>query len=82
MEFKEYESKPVKRMAFQITADMEIEAGDCPDWFVSTEAGEDIDVVCFKAYQQPVVGDWIVRLTEDDTYHCTDQVFRERNVVP
>jgi hypothetical protein len=59
-------------MAFQI--------GAGPVYEQSTNTYEYNGIV-FKAYQQPIQGDWICRLTEEDTYHCSDTVFRERNIV-
>jgi len=79
IEFKPYEAKPITRMAFQITEDMLIAASDVyPSTYYILHAEQSIR---FKAYEEPKVGDWVVRLTEDDTYHCTDAVFRERNIV-
>lgn len=37
--------------------------------------------VTFKAYQEPEVGDFICRLTVEDTYHVSRAVFVERNIV-
>ena len=82
IEFKPYEAKPVTRMAFQIT--------DKHGWVKRGEATYSIteitehttNIITFKAYEEPKLGDWVVRLTEADTYHCTDAVFRERNIVP
>ena len=83
IEFKPYEAKPITRMAFQIT--------EAHDWakfgestYMITEAGNEkltTNVIRFKAYEEPKIGDWVVRLTAEDTYHCTDAVFRERNIV-
>jgi len=75
IEFKPYESKPIVRMAYQITDKDSVEEGfdGTSTWFIG--------MLTFKAYQEPKVGDWIVRLTEEDTYHVTDEVFRERNIV-
>lgn len=77
--FKAYESKPATRMAFQIAPDHIITKCD-------GEASYTINVgtynINFKAHQTPVVGDYIARLTEDDTYHVGRDVFRERNIVP
>lgn len=72
--FKPYESKPITRMAFQITQDV-------------TKSHTEESVYCtegisFKAYESPKQGDWVVRLTQEDTYHVSDVVFRERNIVP
>lgn len=85
MIFKPYEAKPVTRMAFQITREHIITRN--PDKEASYHVGHiNMAVITapieFKAYEEPKVGDWIVRLTAKDTYHCTDAVFRERNIVP
>lgn len=73
MKFVPYESKPVTRMAYQVQeADVITAVG---------EATSELRGVTFKHYEPVQVGDWIVRLTEEDTYHCTDAVFRERNIV-
>ncbi len=84
MNFKPYESKPVIRMAFQITAEHEIApSAATPSTYYIGESKKLMETgIRFKAYEEPKVGDWVVRLTEDDTYHCTDAVFRERNIVP
>lgn len=81
MKFNPYESKPVTRMAFQITAHMSIVCNHGSDWYVTCGPEHDMELVHFKAHEQVNTGDWIVRLTETDTYHCTDAVFRERNIV-
>ena len=87
--FKSYQSKPITRMATQITTedavlkDKGVEASYA---LYRTEGNPDhtgaTKTVSFKAYEEPKVGDWIVQLTAEDTYHCTDAVFRERNIVP
>jgi hypothetical protein len=88
MIFIPYESKPITRMAFQITKNHVIIKPKAPDGCIYSIGyiGLGNNVVTkpieFKAYEHPVVGDWIVRLTAEDTYHCTDAVFRDRNTVP
>lgn len=85
IEFKSYESKPTTREAFQLTDKHEwfpSPAAGESTWLVAEKVEETTNIIRFKAYQQPVVGDWVVRLTHEDTYHCTDAVFRERNIVP
>lgn len=80
--WKSYEGKPVTRVVHRIQDTDTVEKlGGEAQWRVTTApaAGE---AVTFKAYQEPVVGDWVVRLTGEDNYHCTDAVFRERNIVP
>ena len=37
--------------------------------------------ITFKAYEQPREGDFICRLTMEDTYHVSRAVFMERNIV-
>ncbi len=41
-----------------------------------------IDGIRFKAYEPPMAGDYIVYLNNNDVYHCSEKVFKERNVVP
>jgi hypothetical protein len=84
IEFKPYESQPITRMAFQITDDLYVEKDhrvDSTYWIGFKEPEKDFEGISFKAYQEPKIGDWIVRLTKEDTYHVTDEVFRERNII-
>jgi hypothetical protein len=81
IEFVAYQSKPITRMAFQITAEMLLWKNNTEDSSYGVSMPTDTISIQFKAYEQPVVGDWVVRLTEEDTYHVTDKVFRERNLV-
>lgn len=74
LKFTPFESKPVTRMAYQVTVQDVIGA--------VAESVSMLHGVEFKHYEKVQAGDWIVRLTETDTYHCTDAVFRERNIVP
>lgn len=82
MEFKPYEAKPVTRMAFQINDGHVVEYIKEATYSIIEPLNPFETRYEFKAYQYPLVGDWVVRLTEEDTYHCTDTVFRERNIVP
>jgi hypothetical protein len=75
--FKEYESKPIQRNAVRIKKEGTLKCVKNNDYSY-TEGSE---TVYFKAHQIPMHGDWVVRLTKEDTYHCTDSVFRERNIV-
>jgi len=77
MSFKSYESKPVTRLAHRITDNDVIQA--LPDCTYAL-AVDGVDVF-FKAYTTPIAGDYVVYLNEDDVYHCTAKVFRERNIV-
>lgn len=68
--FKPYNSKPVIRMSVEITE-------DCVEYMrINTYAYKGVQ---FNAFKQPVVGDFICRLTEEDTYHVERSVFEERN---
>jgi hypothetical protein len=81
--FKPYASQPITRMAFQITNRMMIiKVGEAAYRLYAKPTTTESPTINFKAYEEPKVGDWIVRLTEEDTYHVTDAVFRERNIVP
>ena len=82
MQFQEYHSKPIVRSAFQLTKNhlWHHVVGKASTYkvFLKEKPEDDIE---FKAYEEPKEGDWVVRLTTDDTYHVTDAVFRERNIV-
>ena len=70
--FTPYTAKPITRMAVMIT-------GPCEYLDVNTYSYRG---ATFKAYETPVIGDYVVRLTEADTYHCSRAVFHERNIIP
>lgn len=72
--FKPYESKPIVRMAMEIDDINRVLEVDTNTY---QYAG-----IRFKAYQQPLAGDFVVRLTRDDTYHVARSVFLDRNIVP
>jgi hypothetical protein len=76
--FKSYDSKPIQRLAVQIKDASSVKKVAF-NTYCYTEDGVS---VTFKAYIEPIQGDWVVRLTAEDTYHCTDSVFRDRNIVP
>lgn len=73
MKFRPYESKRITRMAFEIPAGAQI-ASIGPNTYL-------YEGITFKAYQLPAVGDYVVRLSEEDTYHVARDVFFERNIV-
>jgi hypothetical protein len=79
--FKSYSSKPVTRDACRIVDGVPLSKVDGIESTWQYQPAN-IDAIQFKAYETPQVGDWIVRLTAEDTYHVTDKVFRERNIVP
>jgi len=71
--FKPYQSKPITRMA------LEIPVGASITWVEPNTYT--YDGITFKAYETPQVGDFICRLTVEDTYHVARGVFMERNIV-
>lgn len=71
--FMPYQSKPITRMALEIPTDAKIERVEENTYLY--------EGIRFKAYQPPLVGDYICRLTEDDTYHVARGVFHDRNIV-
>lgn len=83
IEFKPYEAKPITRMAFQITTQHIVAKHPHREatYMICEDGEKTTNFFFFKAYEEPKVGDWVVRLTPEDTYHCTDAVFRERNIV-
>lgn len=76
--FKKYVSKPIIRMAHQLTALDEVTATgkESTSYF-----GKGEQLVEFKHYEPVKVGDFVVYLNDDDIYHCSKEVFEERNVV-
>ena len=75
MEFKEYESKPIKRKAYCIKeVDFEYITNIKPNLF-------ELDGTEFQAYEEIKVGSYIVYLNKDDVYHCNEEVFKDRNIV-
>lgn len=78
MTFKSYESKPVTRTAHEITITDTIEQ---IDESTSTLSSEGIPRLFFKHYEPVSVGDFVVFLSNTDIYHCTREVFSERNII-
>lgn len=77
--FLPYQSKPITRMAYKITnLDNISYAPNTSGAYLISPTGFEI---AFKAYEEPKPGDYVVRLTEEDTYHCSRDVFLERNIV-
>lgn len=83
--FKEYQSKPIIRKAYEIqAADIITAVGESTSTIrvVSQEATDKCyDDITFKHYEPVRAGDFIVYLTRDDVYHCSRAVFLERNIV-
>jgi hypothetical protein len=74
--FKPFRSKPVTRYAYQIAEDDTITQIDESSFYIPLHD----EMVGFKAYEQPVAGDYIVWL-KTEIYHCSRDVFHERNLV-
>lgn len=77
MGFREYESRPITRTAYQVRSDDHIQGLGEGQYMVLVDGKP----VYFKAYETIFPGDFIVYLADDDIYHCREAVFRERNVV-
>lgn len=76
--FKEYKSKPITRKAHQLTI-KDIAAAKVIDNTTIQITIGNLDIR-FKHYEPVHVGDFIVYLDETDIYHCSEKVFRERNI--
>lgn len=83
--FKDYESKPTRRKAMKITEDMTLKDEGDPGENIMRCGYDDQDRtrsrIDFKYHQDVKVGDYIVYLTENDIYHCSAEVFAERNII-
>ena len=71
--FKAYEGKPVTRMAHEVTEEDVIEKVG--------EATSTINGIEFKHYGEVKVGDYIIRNAGECDYHCTKEIFEERNYI-
>jgi hypothetical protein len=79
MSFNRYESRPITRLAHCINAASSLEQCEEPNtWAVLVDGHR----ITFKAYEAPLVGDYVVYLNDEDVYHCTQEVFVARNIVP
>jgi len=75
--FKEYQSKPVTRKAYEVKeSDVITDIGESTS---SVLVGG--DYIEFKHYEPVSAGDYVVYLNDSDIYHCSREVFHERNVV-
>ncbi len=78
MTFQRYESRPITRLAYEIQETDAFWLIEPNTYRIALEDGP----MDFKAYEEPVAGDFIVYLPAEDTYHCRRDVFIERNIVP
>ncbi len=79
--FQTYQSKPIERLAHEITVEDRLEQqGFSTIWRLTNPEGKHIlfDVPSGK---KPEYGDYVVFIDERDVYHCSEAVFKERNVV-
>ena len=79
--FKSYESKPITRRAHKITEKDKINKVAGVESAYNLHSTDQLPFT-FKAYEEVKVGDYIVYLTANDTYHCSAAVFTERNIIP
>lgn len=84
--FYQYESKPVTRTAYQLTK-RDLVTMTWSHVHESNSAKAVIQIegkkVVFAFHCRPdeiKVGDYVVFLNENDTYHCSEEVFNERNI--
>lgn len=75
--FKSYESKPIIRKAYEVQAGDQIVKTKEKEFVLSNASGQ----VSFVAHEPVMPGDFIVYLNDQDIYHCSRQVFSERNVI-
>lgn len=77
-QFKEYQSKPITRLAYEVSERDSINEEE-------TESTSSVVIdgvkVFFKHYEQVKPGDFIVYLNDSDVYHCDRAVFMDRNIV-
>ncbi len=78
--FKDYESKPVTRRAYEIQSNDEVKPIENSTlWRLTTSTGE---MIHFAVHSDTVnAGDFVVFLNDKDVYHCARGVFLERNIV-
>jgi len=77
--FERFVSRPITRLAHEITEDDRIVSAGTNLLRLITKDGEKHT---FVHYEEVQTGDYVVYLNEDDIYHCSREVFLERNVVP
>lgn len=75
--FKDYQSKPITRKAHQVESLDELSAVD--ESTATLTIG--MEQYTYKYYEPVKVGDFIVFLDDTDIYHCSEKVFKERNIV-
>ena len=79
--FKDYLSKPITRKAHKIVEGDNITKVPGVEATYVLESSDQLKVT-FKAYEAVSVGDYVVYLKDDDIYHCSAEVFADRNIIP
>lgn len=83
--FKLFDAKPIQREAYQLTKqdinsmfwDMNAQTGKKA---VVLIAGEKVSFAFHCKPEEIKAGDYVVFINENDTYHCSKEVFNERNI--
>lgn len=76
--FKEYRSKPITRLAYEVS---ESDSINIEEKEATSSIAIDGEKVFFKHYEPVKTGDFIVYLNDSDIYHCDRKVFEERNIL-
>ena len=78
MSFKEYQSKPIVRLAYEV---LDSDSINVEEKESTSSLVIDGEKVFFKHYEPVSAGDFIVYLNDEDIYHCSRVVFEERNII-
>lgn len=80
--FHQYESKPVTRTAYQLTKrDLVTLTWDMDSNKATAQIEGELIKFAFHCRPDEIkAGDYVVFLNENDTYHCSEEVFNERNI--
>ena len=77
---KEYKTRPCTVYACEIKEDGEVKAGKEKGKYIYSHKGRGAvrTILEFTSTTKPKVGDFIIRLTEDDIYLCMQDVFKAK----
>lgn len=80
--FHQYEGKPVTRTAYQLTKrDLVTLTWDMDSNKATIQIEGELIKFAFHCRPDEIkAGDYVVFLNENDTYHCSEEVFNERNI--
>ena len=76
--FTAYESKPITRYAHKITESDIISQNPDGSYYLMSRG----ETVLFHSHIPVQTGGYVVKLSDDDTYYCSAEVFAERNIIP